>query len=135
MSASLPDHPREHSGNRVVSAMQFRAEGERESGDVAGSVRPGSSVLAAARRHRLTDENSVLQFLPHSGTGDSRYQTSTNVQNATTATQPDMTILRSSLSACLNHLRICALRKEFVAMIGRAGGLLRYILSTINPAR
>jgi hypothetical protein len=135
MSASLPDHPPYHSGNRLPSAMQFRAEGERESGGMAGSARPGSSVLAATRRHRLTDENSVLQFLPHSGAGDSRYQTSTNVQNATTATQPDMTILMSSLSACLNHLRICALRKELVPMIRPAGGLLRYILSTINPAR
>jgi hypothetical protein len=66
-------------------------------------------AILAARYYRLTDENSVLQFLPHSGAGVSKNQTSTKVQNAITATQPDKTILISSLSACLSHLRIGAL--------------------------
>jgi hypothetical protein len=67
------------------------------------------------------DENSVLQFLPHSGAGDSKNQTSTNVQNAITATQPDSTILMSSLSTCLSHLRICALPAEsrYDTLVGR----------------
>jgi hypothetical protein len=60
------------------------------------------------------DEKSVLQFLPHSGADDSKNQTSTNVQNAITAIKPDRTILMSSLSACLNHLRICALSADSV---------------------
>jgi hypothetical protein len=64
------------------------------------------------RYYRLTDENSVLQFLPHSGVDVSRNQTSTNVQNAITATQPDITILMSSPSACFSHFRICLSRQE-----------------------
>jgi hypothetical protein len=72
-------------------------------------------TIALARRlryHRLTEENSVLQFLPHSGAEASTNQTSTNAQNAITATQPDRTVLISSLSACLSHLRICPSRQE-----------------------
>lgn len=63
----------------------------------------------SSRYYRLTDENSVLQFLPQSGAGAARNQTNTKVQNANTATQPEITIVMSSLSACLSHLRICAL--------------------------
>jgi hypothetical protein len=39
-------------------------------------------------------------------------QTNTKVQKATTATAPDTTMVMSSLSAFLSHLRICASRKE-----------------------
>jgi hypothetical protein len=39
-------------------------------------------------------------------------QTNTKVQNANTATAPDTTMVMSSLSAFLSHLRICASRKE-----------------------
>ena len=49
----------------------------------------------------------------------SRNQTSTNAQNAITATQPDRTILISSPSACLSHLRICP-----------PGGITSMIVST-----
>ena len=112
-------------------AMSFQETGQREA--VKNGVKRSGQLIAIAetqglkagnlngaiKRHedrngiqpyRLTDENSVLQFLPHSGAGDSINQTNTNVQNATTAATPDTTIVTSSLSACLSHLRICALR-------------------------
>jgi hypothetical protein len=93
-------------------------EGERRSG----------------RYYRLTDENSVLQFLPHSGAGAARNQTNTKVQNANTATQPDTTIVMSSLSACLSHLRICALPWRNLTILRLRSRLLRYNLFMVKPA-
>jgi hypothetical protein len=60
----------------------------------------------------LTDEKSVLQFLPHSGAGASMNQTITKVQNANTATTPDTSMVISSLSAFLSQLRIQASPEE-----------------------
>jgi hypothetical protein len=60
----------------------------------------------------LTDENSVLQFRPHSGPGVSMNQTITKVQNANTATAPDTIMVISSLSAFLSQLRIQASPEE-----------------------
>jgi hypothetical protein len=76
----------------------------------------------------------VLQFLPHSGAGATRNQTSTKVQNANTATQPEITIVMSSLSACLSHLRICALPWRNPPMIRLRSRLLRYNLFMVKPA-
>jgi hypothetical protein len=93
----------EHSGNLPALAMCLAicsAKLVQESGQLTRPV---------ACFHRLTEENSVLQFRPHSGAEVSRNHTSTKVQNAITAMHPDKTILTSSLSASLNHLRICAL--------------------------
>jgi hypothetical protein len=76
-------------------------------------LRLGNKVQRRSSRcYRLIDENSVLQFLPHSGGDAAMNHTNTKVQNAKTATQPDTTIVMSSLSACLSHLRICALLGE-----------------------
>jgi hypothetical protein len=60
----------------------------------------------------LTDENSVLQFRPHSGGDVAKNQTATRVQNASIATQPETTMVMSSLSAFSSHLRISVSSRE-----------------------
>jgi hypothetical protein len=62
------------------------------------------------RDDRFTDENSVLQLRPQSGPEAATNQTITKVQNARTATVPDTSMVMSSPSAFLNHLRICVSR-------------------------
>jgi hypothetical protein len=55
------------------------------------------------------------------------------VQNANTATQPDTTIVMSSLSACLSHLRICALPWRNPPILRPRFRLLRYNLFMVKP--